>query len=102
MIRMYRCDNGELICELQAHSRQINGLVCHPSRSVFATAGEDTFMNVWEVAGSKIDSLEINLVASTRCPDFLLTGLAFGGNNNTSIVASVYDYKSVLVWDSAL
>ena len=59
-------------------------------------------MNVWEIAGSKIDSLDVNLLSSSRCADFELTGVCFGGNGNTSVVATIYDYKSVLVWDNAL
>ena len=69
-VKLYNCESGTIICELQAHSRQINGLVCHPTKSVFATCGDDTFLNVWEVSGSKLENLDINLICSSRVTDY--------------------------------
>lgn len=47
----------------------------------------------------------MNLVISSRCNDMQLTGVAFAGLESgslNSIVATVYDYKSILVWDDAI
>ena len=85
-----------------AHSRQVNALCCHPNRTVFVSAGDDTFVNLWEVTGATVEKLDINLLTSSIVNDYQVVGLAFGQENQRSIVASVYDYKVLLVWDDIL
>lgn len=66
------------------------------------TAGDDTFVNLWEVSGSTLERLDINILTSSIVNDYQVVGLAFGQENYRSIVASVYDYKLLLVWDDIL
>ena len=101
-IKLFLGSTGQLICEMGAHSRQVNALSCHPTRSVFVSAGDDTFVNLWEVSGSTIERLDINLLTSSIVNDYQVVGLAFGQENYRSIVGSVYDYKVLLVWDDIL
>lgn len=94
LVRVFTTDEPKCLLELQAHSRQINALICHPTKPFFATAADDTFLNVWEI--SKQAVFDVNLVLSNRCPDMQLTGVAFGSNSEStlsSVIASVYDYK---------
>ena len=98
-VKLFNAEDGQLLCELGAHSRQVNALVCHPTKAVFATCGDDTFVNIWEVSGSKLASLDINLIVSSRVADYQMTGVAFGGPDFNSLVSSVYDFKTMLVWD---
>lgn len=103
LVRIFTTDEPRCLVELQAHSRQINALACHPSKPLFVTVSDDTFLNVWDI--SKQEQFEISLVSSSRCPDLQLTGVTFGANAEgalNSIVASVYDYKLMLVWDEVL
>lgn len=69
---------------------------------MFVTAGDDTFVNLWEVTGSSIERLDINLLTSSIVNDYQVAGITFGQENYRSIVASVYDYKVLLVWDDIL
>ena len=69
---------------------------------MFATAGDDTFVNLWEVTGATVDKLDINLLSSSIVNDYQVVGLCFGQENQRSLVASVYDYKVLLVWDDIL
>ena len=101
-VKLFLCETGQLICEIGAHSRQVNALCAHLSRTVFVTAGDDTFVNVWEITGSSIDRLDINLLTSSIVNDYQVVGLAFGQENQRSMVASVYDFKVLLVWDDIL
>jgi WD40 repeat protein len=91
------------IAEIQAHSRQVNGIAVHPSRPLFVSVSDDTFMNVWEVPNS--DTFSVNLHSSTRCNDLQLTGVQFvsseEGQPCDKIVASVYSYKTVVVKELA-
>ena len=100
-VRLFGADMGALLAEIGAHSRQINGLACHPARNVFATCGDDTFMNLWQI---KYDGVNVNVdaLSSTRVPDFFLTGVCFAGKNHLAVVCSAYDYKQLIVWDAAL
>jgi WD40 repeat protein len=82
---------------LAAHSRQVNALACHPTKSIFVTVGDDTFLNVWEVESGA--AFNIRLVMSSRVPDFMLTGVCFANQNYNSILATVYNFKTVIVWD---
>jgi WD40 repeat protein len=52
LIRIFKSDDGAILFELSAHSRQVSGLACHPKgKSIFATVGDDSFMNLWEICG---------------------------------------------------
>ncbi len=64
------CETGKLVCEIGAHSRQINAVKAHPTRAVFATAGDDTFVNLWEITGSSIEKLDISLLSSSIVNDY--------------------------------
>lgn len=93
---------GQLLAEISSHSRIINALTCHPTRSVFATASDDTFVHVYEVVGDKLDKLDVNLIVGSKVSDYMLCGLAFGGDNNSSLVAAPYDFKTLIVWNNLL
>jgi WD40 repeat protein len=97
-VQLFNPDTGTKLAEIGAHSRQINGLACHPSEPVFATCGDDTFMNVWRL-GLVSDKLDVHVASSSWVPDLLLTGIAFAGKDHASVVCSVYDYKQLIVWD---
>lgn len=47
ILKIFDCKTGGLAAELMAHSRSINGLVCHSSKPIFATVSDDTMTNVW-------------------------------------------------------
>jgi WD40 repeat protein len=98
-VKLFNSETGALVGEVGAHSRQINGLVCHPTKSVFATCSDDTFLNVWEVQG---DEIEIDVVISSRVADFILTGVCFADPNHSSLICTVYDYKQMIVWNNIL
>ncbi len=103
IVKIFMAATGAPVCELAAHSRQVSAVACHKSgKAVFATVGDDTFVNVWELSGAKVENTEVKLLVSSRCPDLQLTGVAFGGPKMSSVVAAVYDYKQVLVWDDIL
>jgi len=69
-VKLFMCETGQLVCEIGAHSRQVNALCCHPNRTVFATAGDDTFVNLWEVSGSSVERLDINVLTSSIVNDY--------------------------------
>ena len=102
LVKLYLCESGQLVCEIGAHSRQVNAICCHPTRTAFVTAGDDTFVNLWEITGSSNGRLDVNILTSSIVNDYQVVGLAFGQENHRSLVASVYDYKLLLVWDDIL
>lgn len=93
---------GNVICNLSAHSRGLNSLACHPTKSVFATCSDDTFVHIFEVVGDKLDKIDVNLILSSRVNDHLLCGVAFGGDGNNSLVVAPYDYKTVVVLNNVV
>ena len=90
VVRILDCKTASFHAEIQAHSRAINGLVCHSSKPIFTTVSDDTFVNVWV---GKID--EIKLLMSQRINDQLLVGVQFGENENSLMIAP-YDFKYLL------
>ena len=70
VVRLFLCETGQKVCEIGAHSRQINALVTHPTRTVFVTAGDDTFVNVWEITGATLERLDINILTSSIVNDY--------------------------------
>ena len=48
LLKFINADEACVVAELQAHSRQINDLLCDPMRiPSFMTVSDDTFVNVW-------------------------------------------------------
>lgn len=47
IVKVFTCSKAEQVAELQAHSRSINGLVCHSLKPLFATVSDDTIVNLW-------------------------------------------------------
>jgi WD40 repeat protein len=92
--------NGILACELSAHSRSLNALTCHPTKSIFATCSDDTFMSVFEISGDSFERIDVNLILSSRVNDYQLCGVQFGGDTFNSIVAAPYDFKTLAVWNN--
>jgi WD40 repeat protein len=85
--------------EIGSHSRSLNALICHPTKPIFATGSDDTFVNVYEVTGDKADNIDVNLALSSKVNDYQVVGLAFGGSGNRSLIAAPYDYKNFIVWN---
>ena len=61
LVVMVDVDSGEKICELQAHSRTINQLVCHPTIPLIATCSDDTFINLWYLEFEEKDLKDVHL-----------------------------------------
>ncbi len=99
LVKLISCSTGTVMCEVSAHSRSLNALVCHPFKPIFATCSDDTFTHVFEVTGDK-NNADINLVLGSRVNDYQLCGLTFCGTNSSSLLAAPYDYKSLVVLDN--
>lgn len=97
LIKIFNCSKAEQVAELQAHSRAINGLVCHSIKPLFATVSDDTIVNLWfcKFEDNSHDLKDIELIKSTRIPNNLLVGVCFGHEEKTLLV-SPYDYKYLI------
>ena len=93
--------NLEKVLEVSCHSRQINALSVSANASLFATAGDDTFVNVWEVTGDG-DKVKVQHFLGSRISDVMMVGVTFGGAGGKSIVAVPYDYAQMVVWEKAV
>ena len=100
MVHLYATDSGKKVAELAVHSRQVNALACHPTKSIFVTVGDDTFLNIWEVVSGGQFAIDLRL--SSRVSDFQLTGVCFAKKNSNSVLATVYNFKTALVWDDVV
>jgi len=65
---------GNLIVEMQAHSRSCTAIACHPTRAVFVTSGDDTFTHIFEVDGQTLDRIDVKLLLSSRVNDLMIVG----------------------------
>lgn len=74
----------------------------HATRSVFATCSDDTFVNIFEVVGDKLDKIDVNLIMASRVNDHMPVGICFGGEGNNSLVVTPYDYKTVIIWNNVV
>ena len=93
---------GDPVCEIGAHSRNINAVCCHPSKSIFWTVGDDWFLNVWEVIGDRVDKIEVDLRLTSKITDLIIVGVSFAGEDNSSIVAVPYDYPNLIFCENVI
>ena len=96
-IKLFALPEGRNVVGFCAHSRIITALMCHPSKSLFVSVGEDSFLNVFEIAGEE-DHYDVDLVLSSKVDNSLLTGVSFIPPNYSSIVANAYDTNMLYVW----
>ena len=95
VVRIYSCASCDLVVEMMAHSRQVNAIVCHEVKPVFATVSDDTMVNLWHAKIEKDTITDIELVHNQRIPDHLLVGVVFGAKQDSLLVAP-YDYKFLI------
>jgi len=73
-IRLFDAISRELQIEIAAHARSLTAVDVLEASGFFATVGEDTVLNVWQMVGDNV-----LLASSSVVIDKLLTGVAFQG-----------------------
>lgn len=101
-VKLIHAENGTLLADLSCHSRSLNALACHPTKPIFATCSDDTFLHVFSVSSEREDLIDTTLVLSSRVNDYQLVGLAFGGEGSNSLVSAPYDFKTLAVWSNII
>lgn len=95
ILRVYAADSLQLRAEVAAHSRAVTALDAWDNH--VASVGEDAFLNVWELTGSKNGGGgHVRLVSSHAVPNDLLTGVAFAASK--SVVTAAYDTSHLKLW----
>ncbi|KAL3905417.1 MAG: hypothetical protein SGPRY_010916 [Prymnesium sp.] len=92
-IRIFEVEGHNLLLStlVAAHARWINALEVHPSKPIFASAAEDSFVSVWAFEPTG----KLSLRGSSHAPDSLMCGLAFCEDH---LAATAYDHPSILTW----
>jgi hypothetical protein len=98
VVRVYDIARARVQIEIDAHCRTLNAIALHPQYDVFASAGEDGFINVWQLPDKR--NLDVRLVASLRVPDALLCGVAFLLDGSNRLAALAYDSPKLYVWSN--
>ncbi|TYZ63126.1 hypothetical protein PybrP1_008209 [[Pythium] brassicae (nom. inval.)] len=88
-LRVYAADTLQLHAEVAAHSRAITAL--DALEGYVASVGEDTFLNIWELAGG-----HVRLASSHAVPNDLLAGVAFAAPR--SVITAAYDTSHLKLW----
>lgn len=95
-VRLFRYGIHELAIELTAHARIINALSIHPTLNMFATCGDDQFINVWSLPDFKsVSSNSVELLCSERVPNRLLCGVSYFGDEQIGVVS--YDEDDLIM-----
>lgn len=92
VLKVFRADLSELVYEITAHSRCIQGLSVDHDNALIASVSEDQLLSIWSY-----DS-EFSWESTHRIDDRLLVGVAF--IEEDTLIASAYDdmhlYKVLL------
>lgn len=59
-------------------------------------------MSIFEVSGDKLEKIDVSLILSSRVNDYMLTGVCFGGDGFNSVVATPYDFRTIIVWNNVV
>lgn len=89
-LRILNCATGVAVAEIGGHSRIVNALDIHPTKNMFVTVGEDTYVNVWTLP-SENNHEEIRLLLNARIDNNLLTGVQFCGNEKATVAVTAYE-----------
>ncbi len=102
-IRGYALPDGKPVLTINAHSRAITAIDVHPSKSVIATVGEDSFFNLFEISmGASKQEYDVTLVLSSKLENTLLTGVAFLPPSHSSVIAVAYDEPKIFYWKDVI
>jgi len=96
-IRLFSLESRSLSAVIAAHARWINAIEVHPTKDLFATASEDTFIGLWrlEAGGAKVSHVQ-----HIPAADCTLTGIAFaGGLERGTVAVTAYDVDAVMAWN---
>lgn len=91
VVRIYNLTWSRIFAEIDAHCRAINSMDLNLQHNVFATAGEDGFINVWQLPSKHRE--EIELVSSHHFENSLLVGVSFSKALDNKYYAVAYDEK---------
>jgi len=97
-IRVFKIREQCLFTEISGHARPISALDIHPSVNCFATVGEDSVLNVWELP-SKDNEDQVTLFMTAETADSYFTGVCFSRNGTGNILANSYDKDTVSYWN---
>jgi WD40 repeat protein len=95
VVRVYNVTLSRVIAEIDAHCRMLNAMDIHLQHNVFATAGEDGFVNVWRLP--RKHQTDFELVSSHHFKDSLLVGVAFAKEAGNKYFVTAYDEKQLTV-----
>jgi len=89
-LRILNCATGVAVAEIGGHSRIVNALDIHPTKNMFVTVGEDTYVNVWTLP-TEGNHEEIRLLLNAKIDNNLLTGVQFCGNEQATVGVTAYE-----------
>jgi len=94
-VRIYDLVSCTIAVQMSAHARWINAIEVHPNGCHFATASEDTTVQIFEM----LDGPKVRHSHAVAAPDALLCGVAFsGGIDRTHVSVAAYDVAAVQSW----
>lgn len=95
-IRLFRSSIHEMAIEIAAHARIINAIKIHPNLNMFASCGDDQFLNVWSLPDfTSVSSRDAELLCSERIPNRMLTGVSYFSDDRVGVVS--YDEDDLII-----
>jgi hypothetical protein len=101
-LRLYRLSTKVIFAEIGAHTRAVTAIDAHPELSQFVSVGEDSIINVWQIA--TVDESKggedplVSVLFTATSADSLLTGVAFSRNGTSNLLTTSYDQKRVRIF----
>jgi len=95
-VRIYKISSSMLIHELDCHCRTLNTLDLHPLKDIFATGGDDGFVNVWILPDDSWNG-KVEVLTSEEIAHNDVVGVAFARENRVQIAATCYDSKTLTI-----
>jgi WD40 repeat protein len=77
------------LASLDCHPRAISALALHPRDFLFATASEDSVINLWAMPEAAAGGSRLEHRAALKLSDHTITGLAF--TNDGALAVASYD-----------
>lgn len=96
VIQILSQDSLQLQVEIFGHSRMLSSLSMHPTRDVFATAAQDSTLNVWKLPAA--GTAEVGPLLSVCWEAVVITGVAFCGKSFDDVAAIGYDNEELRIY----
>uniref|UniRef100_A0A914CA51 WD_REPEATS_REGION domain-containing protein n=1 Tax=Acrobeloides nanus TaxID=290746 RepID=A0A914CA51_9BILA len=100
-VLFYSVQSGELMAEVNAHSRMVSSIAVAPESAYVLTAGEDSYIRIWKLHTRKPEAYQVEFRHGEQLPNIPISGAQFINGRGSGFAVAAYDYSKLFLYKIA-